>query len=349
MNASCRHNKTYLTEAEWYELYGSTWLIDSICFFVLFPLSTIGIFLNLINYLVLSNKKFKVNPIFLYLKYYSFNSSIINFVCALLVIKTCKTYFYIFNNTIITQVIICYFYIPFVNMFVFLSATLDIAITLERNSQFFKSKNISISKSIHIVLVLLFVSILINVQYFFIAYPTSVYLNVNATAKIRIYTFSTTEFSSSFTGIILNSMGLIFRDVILLIVQLALSIKTIFLLRRHFTSKQNSMFPFNGNYKLVNTTALVHSIGNRISKANKNFSVMVTIMGLLTCFEHISLLIGYAYITFVEYSFLVFLFSALIISFKHFSNFILFYKFNHLFRTELKTLFKIQSENSFII
>ena len=306
-------NSNYSTEVKWYELYGSTWLIDSICLFILFPLSTIGFLLNLINFTVLRKKKFQVLPIFSYLKYYSINSSFVNFISMLLVIKTCKTYFDIFNNTIVTQIIICYIYIPFVNIFIFLGAALDIGVTLERNSQFFKVKNTLILKPRNMVLALLFFSVLINFQYFFITKPTILHLNINITTKTIINSFETTEFSSSLIGLILNSAGLIFRDVILLILQLKLSIKTIFLLRKHLEFKIENMFSLNETNISVNTMASV----NHINKANKNLTVMVTIMGLLTCLEHTSLLIAYGYIKFFGYSFLAFLLSALIISFKY--------------------------------
>ena len=134
---------------------------------------------------------------------------------------------------------------------------------------------------------------------FFTERPIYVDLSINATSKIRIYPFEITDFSKSCIGIILNSAGAFIKDVFLLILQFTLSIKTIILLKKHLSLKKykvKHVITLNGIYQSASTA---DSIDYRINRANKNLTIMVAIMGLLTFFEHLSLVAAGCFLTIV--------------------------------------------------
>jgi hypothetical protein len=244
----------------------------------------------------------------------------------------------------------------------FFAILIEIIISIERISQFLpKFKSVTKHNPRNIGITILICCVIINVQYFFNEEPTFVDLNLNPTTTFRMYFIETTRFSMSLVGTILNFCTYFIRDVFLLIMQCILAIISINLIKKYFKTKKNMIInPLVSNRETSYTeiSALSSSrISNRvqsnvlliyenIAKADRNLTIMIIIMSLLSVLEH------FLFITFVillnffrsDTAYLLVMFGDLFISFKHFLNFFLLVSFNRLFKKEFKKTFGIPTE-----
>ena len=173
----------YLSKQQWFELIGSSFTMDSLILFLATPFSLAGVVLNSISYYVLSNKKFESKIIFSFLRVYCLNSLLISLFLS--------TYFNItynyfdFTNSFGFRVYTTTFYIPLVAILSFFNGFLDILISLERLLDFFPSvRNLTSLKSCFI---LMFVVIIITFPYFFIYYPSHLYVNLSQNEIFLLY------------------------------------------------------------------------------------------------------------------------------------------------------------------
>lgn len=348
----------YFTKEQWFEMYGSTWLRASLSLFVLLPISFVGFIFNMISFKILNRKKFKI-PLYSYLRFYSLNSGLINFMTIFFFITTSHKFFDVFDNSWIPSVYLCYVYNPLMNICLYLGSALDICLTIERNSILSpKFRRFQNYKPINVLLVLLFGSLLVTVQFYFIQYPAFVDLKLNSTRSFRLYTLVFTEFSKSTLGVYLNGAVFALRDIFLFLLQIALSFFTIILLRKHLKSKLNLMVGIQESYnpsRIINIEEIndldkirkiyINKIENKISISDKNLTVLVTLMVFLTSLEHVFSMGTYFAMIVFKSSFALYiaLTGGVLVSVKHFSNLILFYNFNRLFKNEFKQFFRVKT------
>ena len=358
-NISNNGNQTYLSIDEIFELYGSTWLKDALCFFVCLPLSFIGIVLNSTSWLVLKRDKFLSNTFYSYLRFYTINSIFICFIQVLFVSGQSFRYFSFSYKSPILGYCTSFIYIPSINIFILFAVLLEICISIERNAQFSeknKFKCILKHKAKNVCILLFVFSFVISSQHFFIGRPSNNVHKLDSNTTIEINFFKMTNFSKSVSGMIINSIEYFFRDVVLLIVQIILNVISIHLLRKQIKTKNDLHQKSSENAsKLLKKKSFIKQtskssdknvkhfkIAGIITKAEQNLTIMVVIMTFTTVLEHLFLLLMIYFVTINEdkNSFLISAISNIFISIKYSSNFFIFYSFNRNFKFELNNLLK---------
>ena len=339
----------YLTKQQWFELFGSSWTLDSLILFLATPFSLAGIILNSINLYVLSNKKFKSKIIFSYLKVYSLNS--------LLLSLTLSTYFNIsynyfdMTNTFLVRAYSSKVYIPVVTILAFFSGFLDILISVERLLDFFP--NVKKLTSLKSCFILLPIVILITLPYFFIYYPAHLDVNLSQTETFRLYYIGLSDFGKSSIGQMVNYALFFIKDVLVFIIEIVLSIILVALLRKYINKKNQFMkahsIPLTNPQTPASDSSAQFSFSPTTfaSRKNKSITMMVVVICVFSGFAHVTTIMCNTSLSIAQntlsYSFC---FGAnFFLSFKSFSNFFIFLFFNNLFFAEIVYLFGIRSSS----
>ena len=349
MNNSNFSNFTmYFTKDQWFEMYGSTFLRGAVILFGITPVSLIGFLFNLISFVVFCRKKFQSMPLYSYLRLNTLASGMINFVTIFLFITSSHKFFDVFDNSSIPSIYTCYVYNPMMSICLYLSSALDICITLDRNSILSPKFNwFKIIKPIYLCLILVLVSIILTIDLFFFQYPTTVELKTSATSSFKMFTLAITDFSKSFLGSFLTTATFAIRDVFFLILQIVLSIITIILFKKHFNLKKKLVSKPKtswGNFVVKDEFDKAHKIvfnktaHEKISTKDRKLTTMVTVLVMLTSIQHILSIASFLSYTIFKssYFYIIALVGGLVVSLKHFSNLIVYFSFNKLFRNEFK-------------
>ena len=356
---------------QWFELFGSSWTLDSLILFLATPVSLAGVLLNSLNFYVLSNKKFESKIIFSFLRVYSLNSLL---MCLVLSTYFNITYNYFeITNTFIFRAYSSIVYIPIVTVLAFFSGFLDILISVERLLDFFpNARKLTSLKSCFI---LMLVVILITLPYFFIYYPAHLDVNLSQNETFRLYYIGLSEFGQSSIGEVVNNVLFFIKDVVAFIVEIVLNISLVVLLRKHVNKKikvitltpdsnpvNNHQIPASPSQMQPPTSPLGISEGSAqftfrsnsldpialAYKRNKNITMMVVVICVFSGFAHITTIMCNSSLAIAQNSLSYgFCFGAnFFLSFKGFSNFFIFFLFNNLFCTETKKLIRLQSTSN---
>jgi hypothetical protein len=194
--------------------------------------------------------------------------------------------------------------------------------------------------------------------YFVYFTPISTIFSVNKTHIAHIwYTFPTYSFTQLGTVLVITIES--FRDVFLMLAEIALNAVSIYYLRKYF---KNRLELINGTNRNITALELNHTglhttnesslnhvdqgrrANNALSTANMRATIMSLVMCTLSVLEHISLTacVVYPYFgsSFITGNFVCFggVFS---IGLKHSLNFFVFYFFNKRFAERLHSMLKI--------
>ena len=359
----------YLTKNEWFDQIGSTLTKEIMCLFITTPVSVLGFIFNIVAYAILSKKIFDKIDFYSYMRMYTLNSIVVNFLSAFLFTANSNHFFDFSYASPIPSYYLSYVYIPMINLCMFFTILIEIVISIERINSLnrfshflLKFKEITKHKPRNVGVCILVGCAVINVQYFFNEEPTHADLSLNSTTILRMHYIETSYFSLSLFGTILNFCTYFIRDVVLLIIQCILAIISIYLIKKYFKKKKNmitnpSVSTTNRETVYSEVSSLSASrISNRvqsnvlliyenIAKADRNMTIMIVIMGLLSVLEHCLFITFVVLLNFFrsDTAYLLVMFGDLFISFKHFLNFFLLYLFNRLFRKELKKTLRISN------
>ena len=337
----------YVNKDQYLRSIGSTWIRDSIVLFGITPICFFGVLFNLTTFKVLSTKKFYKLNLYTYLRVYSLNSALDNFLCLFFFVSNCQRYFEFCYSGPFPSYYLSYVYVPLRNSFLFMASLLDICISVERNSQFLPIlKPILKFNPRYVCLTLISITAAVNLQYYFLNTPTAIDLKLNSTTNLRYYFSKPSDFSKSLPGTILNNSTYIFRDVVLLAFQTILNIIMLIYFKRHLNAKQKIVL---GHEKVkhedhdTKVNEVQSKIEQKLSKSDRNLTLPVVVITLFTSVEHIFQNVSIVYLTFFrgETSYLFICIATLIICFKNFSNLIIFSTFNKVFRVELKKFFGV--------
>ena len=343
-----QNNETfYLSHEAVFNLYGSK-LREHLCNFVMAPLNMLGVFANLVTLAVLSNKKFSSKGLYTYFIVHTINSLLINLLqCFESIALNFRTFEFTYKASY-SGYFQSFVYIPLLNLLVLYGIILEVCVTIERNSQFSaKFKCLVKYRARNVCIILFLICFAINFSHFFVGRPAVFKHKLNSTEILEIHFFKVTNFSKSLPGMTINSLVYLFRDIILFIVQIVLNIMTIYLLREHLKNKKNILTKKRTDKndtrglplrKESRSIKIKHSKKKPfITKVDKNMTIMVVIMALVTAMEHIFLLLMIYSVTLNENntSFLIAVISCIFISIKNLSNFFLYFSFNKIFRSEL--------------
>ena len=335
----------------WLRIYGSTWLMDGLYFYLLTPISLVSVIFNLLTYLILKRSSFGSGVIFNYLRAYTINSALLSVLLTTTFI--CTTYrIFEFTNTYGAYFFGSYFHSPFLSIFYFNGNLLELCIIMERIIILNKIKHVkNVLQFKYFKLILFLSSVVINLSVFFLNYPGYDEVELENHKKFRIYYWTVTEFSASTAGRVISYVTYFFRDILSLVVKIVLNIFSVYLIRKYFNKiKQDKMVNLPesviSSSKLTNDTYLNNqfSITNAksyLSEVDRNLTYIAIVVCVLSSLENVFFITSYVYVVicFDETSFILWFFSYFSIAIKHFSNFIVLFLFNNLFREEFKKSF----------
>jgi len=338
-----------------FEKIGSKLTLDSLYLYLVGPSCLIGLFLNAISYLIFLFGKddMKMN-LFKYLKAFTLNSMVLCLLGILCIFPRTPRYFE-FSNNFLSRIIRCKI-ISFVGYtLVLYSNLLSIVIILERVS-LYSSK---IKKIMHklstngIIFITLFLSILINIPiYFHHTIRSDDEFNdakVNLNKTLTFTYCDESQFYKTLFGKILLAILAIFRDFLILLFELIVSIISIRQLKIYVSKKQEIILGPIGSVHHSNTNNNIlkenQRVKNKLIALNKNITEMTI---SLTIFSIVCNVISFVYVvlfvTFENKFFVYYLIVThyFIIGLRHGSNIIFYYYYNKNFRSQFIKLFKLK-------
>ena len=359
----------YFTKEQLFEIIGYSQIIEDLNVYLLTILNGLGVILNLVSFFIFKSNRFKSTPIFDYFKVYTLNSAILCLFMTFNFLSSTYDHFDV-SYKYEMKIYSCYVYSAIFTTTYFYSAVLDVYISLERLFNFKPSLTRIKNLSFKMVCSFLFIVCLaINFPYFFVYDPIQLDASLDGKYVSKVYLFGFSEFGKSDIGKIITLIIYFIRDVVTLIMEVILNTISIFLLKKHLSLKKDMMF-HKSDKRTVDesqdkatpdrtdlhniTTEENHLKGNNnlniiisnkndfLNKVNKNITIMVVAMCILSAIMHLSFINCTIIFTITQdttagpYCFA----SNLTISLKHFSNFFFFLFFNHLFFEQLKNTFR---------
>ena len=354
-----------------YTRLGSTWLLDSLHFFLIGPLGFVGFILNYISFAAFSEIKYKSNSFKKYLRVYSLSCSLVCFIlmfCFVLraprFLDLIQNFFAsIYNCKIVTYLGTSIFF--FINILdcIFLLERVSNFKTKSRLLFFFKLEAYTVSFG------LLLIVLVINIYNLFLYELKSkddfekIKSNIE-NIKAAVYCEKASFFKTQ-TGKAIILLTLFIRDILTLLIEIIFTIYSIISFRIYLNKK---IHVFNLSFMNVNSTFLESQIQNRNSEIenqigndssnrssnikvkqrrviqkcknyNDKLTKMTICLSIFSITTHLGTTCVYILIMTNEAS-LITRFSSFITMFliisKYISNFFLFFYFNKSFRMYFK-------------
>jgi hypothetical protein len=352
----------YTSKEFWMNKFGYTLLTNSLYLYIITPISIIGMVLNLLSLYILCKKKFLKNQLYTYLRVYTLNSLMINSLESLFFLRHSFDYFEI-SSSIITSYFTSYIYFPLINITFLNASLLDIFLSMDRAFQTFQKFNRLTPNQVCFILMI--VSILANLQYFFLVRPSYIDINLNQNyqSHLRIYYLQNTEFSTSLIGKALNYSFYFLRDILIVTIEICLNVYALSILKKYLKLIKGRCFNKNNNYACSNrnTYELVincqkrlsyNSIYTReddfkkfyiiqqISRVDQKVTIMIVAMCSLSILGHVFFITMSIYLNYGHNQtyFLLGITASFSITLKHLLNFFIYYSFDKKFRDEFKRI-----------
>ena len=344
MNTTNNQTQTYLSLYQWLNLVGSYFIYDYLYTYLITGLSIIAFGFNLFSWLVLRKRIFPSTGFYRFMKVYTLNGMILSLLLSTTFLITSYNLFSFVNSYAITFYDV-YIFTPLFSAFYLNSSLLQIWMVIERMLYFLpeKFKRFRIIRFKRFCLGLFIISVFIILPNYFIYYPGYFDVPLDKRTAYRIYSIHLTPFSATTVGKALIVLMYFIRDILTLIAKLVLNTILVVQVRRYlFKLKMDKL-----NFALKISTSALHinnidlSKQSYINRTDRNQTYIALIMSLYSLFEHAFYIP--AYILFAlrinTIAPLFYFLSILAQALKHATNFFIFYKFNFLFRTEVKKSF----------
>lgn len=195
-------------------------------------------------------------------------------------------------------------------------------------------------------------------------------VKLNETETLRLYMWKNTQFSLSLAGEILNYANYFIRDILIFVLEIVLNVVSLITLKKHMSKKfktfelQSQKEHSKVGSKVTNTPKSVSKVNEtsfaisncakdvtnkkiaalkQAERSETNATFMIVIICILSGIEHLLFITMAIYFNYIrnETAFLIGALGNLGITLKHFSNFIIFYMFNRVFRVECNKLLDI--------
>ena len=344
MNSS--QNITYHDLEYWFCAYGQPWIMDYLYVYTLLPFFLISFGFSLLSYYVLWKKEFNNNSFFKYTRAFVLNSIFLFAILTTSFIAISRRVFN-FTNTYEAIDYATYFYIPVLSMFYLNSSLIEICLVIERLLYFLpvKYKRVKTIGFEKLSLILIILSVIISLPNYFLFYPTYMDVKLDVNTTFRLYYGGNTEFTSSFTGLVMLALMYFIRDILTLVVKIILNIKLIIMVRNYlnkikrekleFALKISSGSELHG--KIVDGVKNVNESGY-ISKTERNQTYIALSMCIFSLFNHLFFTLSYilSFLKSQELAGITIYLTLVSLGLKHVSNFFILYKYKYLFRNKLK-------------
>ena len=345
-------NATYQTLNFWFEKFGFPYLLDSINFYTLTPLSIISSCLNIITYRVLNKATFLNSKFYGYMKINVLNGVFLSLILITSFISSTRNNFE-FTNSYASSFYALYVYGFLLSTFLIIGSGLEFLLLIERSlyfspTSFKKIKTIIESKKF--VYIFPIIACLISGVFIFGIQPYYKDVQLDENTWHRIWYPGVTSFSLTLAGNAIFVFAYLIRDILPLILKIALNVYLVNSIR-NYTRKlemeklafaQKITFSLQNNEINLNANNNNKAHYNFISKAERNQTYTAIIMSLFSLLEHSFYVTGHFLYFFQCYAlYIYFLYaSVMAIALKLIGNVLILYLFNSLFRIEAKKYFK---------
>lgn len=278
--------------------YGSTWALDIVNFYPFIIISTIGLALSVLCFVIYLDPKLDI-PLYKYMRVHSVVSAA---MCALSIFWFINCAFRVapFTNSYWTQIASINVILPLTNLLYFYSSLLDIATLIERITIYNAALKRRFSWSPYKLSAVMFVAcVVLDSGYFFFYSPGCTIYPIDNQTNFTVCYFSDSDFSRGLFGQFITYFLIAFRDILLLVAIIVLNIVLNVLFKRFLEKKGRLVGPI-----VVQNNSQPRSDqndGNEASNSNNNRGVrnsekkltkMVTIICVLSTLEHIFVIIG---------------------------------------------------------
>jgi hypothetical protein len=297
-------NRTYHPHEFWLEFGGSTVWSDIIGLFIIPPIVALGIFLNLLGFLIMQfSALFRNSKIYVYLKFTFLNGLVCNGFGMLLPFTVVRR-FLPFSNSYFALWYMNSVGLPIANVCYFYMTVLDAFITFEKLTIFVKRLEVINKKYLsrpHLICILSFLyCFLIDFSYFFFYEPKSevVYFSPNET--YLFYNYEITDFTLSPVGHTIIYLQYFLRDVMPLVLLIILTVTLIVELKRYMRNKKNitRQRQIDTVQNTVENSIVVTKTSTaaaKVRKTNFNASMMVIFICILAFIKSGIILISIIY------------------------------------------------------
>jgi hypothetical protein len=243
----------YLSEDEWLTAFGSTWALDTFNFYPYIVAAWLGLALNSFSLAVFQDAEFNI-ALYKYLRVYCLNNMLI---C---LIGTGNLFFSVrrmlpWTNSYYPNAYTNYFYIPMLSILNFFGSMIDIYILLDRIGNFNRRVKSWTSKwPVYRVCAITLIACSIFCIPFFLAYCScSLTVKLNPSTQFTIWFGGVSELSQTLTMTVLLFFLLAVKEFAVLLVQIALNVVSIVLLKR-FLMKKNRLL-LSSSFALADVNA----------------------------------------------------------------------------------------------
>ena len=318
--------------------YGSTWILDYLNLYVFTIISVLSLLTSLFSLIIFCNMKNSL-PLYRYMQVNCISNAVMSLVSVFNFMAT--SYRLIsWSNSRWTSVFFNQVYTPIANLSYFYSSVLDIVILLDRIAIFNRRVKAYLNKySPTVICIVLFaLCLIIDFPYFFVFAPDSFTAKLNANTSLTIWFSNTTPFARSPLGQILSYIIYAIRDVLVMLAQIALGIHSSVLLKKHLNKKRTistRLTVDTTEQSNQHTGKFSKDSKDRVSKKDTDATIMVIVMCVLSVCLHILMIVMIVYPIFrIDLTYFVLFFVGdIFIPFKSCVDFIMFLKFNKIFRT----------------
>ena len=328
----------YVNEDSFLTRIGTRWWMDSIYLFFVCPLSLIGIILNLLSLFVLYKMNEKKYFIFKILKVYCINSVLICII-AFFTFYVGSPRYIGFRLDYIARTYYCVI-INYIGItFYLVGNVLDIIISIERSSIFLPRLNkIQKLEPFSAFFALIIICHIVNVPSLFWYYVK----NDKQMLEELVHSYLTSTFYGrcgrwflfgNFPSYISN---ILIRDVLTLFLEVVFTLSTLYYFIK-FQTKKAILLNYDQNDVIVKT-----------KKEESRMSSMSLYLTTTSILSHTAVLLTSVSLLIYESAFattFLILIAIIAISFKHSSNFFIFYFFNKKFKTALLNYFNYRKTN----
>ena len=327
-----------MTREEQMSILGSSLAIDSLFMYSNTIVSVLGVFFNILSFLVLQSREFNM-PIYEYLRVYTLNSAIVCTAASTFIFSARSSRIHDWKSSYWATTYFAFVCIPLMSTGYFYATFLDIFLSIDRISNFNQKIKGCFSRygAYKTSAFGLLICVLINSPCYYMFEPLNMTVAFNSPNLSSIYLLSWRNWTTSYTGAICMFFFYMVRDLGFMIIEMIISVMSFYYLKKCFANK-SALILQNLNASAARRTSVIFGLHfSALSSLEHKLTFMILSMCAISALEQISVLVLSVYPFFAAHSvssfyfFLRFLahFSIVV---KHASNFFLFFAFNQKFR-----------------
>ena len=346
-SSSTRTQQTFYPRLEfWLNLIGAKIAYEYLNFYFILIVSLVGFFLNSTSLLILTRKSlFTSTDFYKFMRVYTLNSMILSLFLASTFVTTSYRFLSI-SSSYARSLFYVYVYVPFLCYFYLNSSLLEICMVFERISYFLPTRNRIIKKIgfKKLCLVVFSLSALVNSINYTLYTPSFLDAAVDENTVYRLFFLTYSAFSLTLGGKVLAYVMYFFRDILTMVIKLVLNGMSVVLLRSYLTKLKKEKRTFAeriSSGSQLQSANVQAADSTYISRTDRNQTLVALIMCTFSLLEHVFYVPSYVFfiINISDLALVLYCLGLTSLCLKQVAGFVILYKFNSLFRKELREIY----------